>query len=192
MNEKLIRTFLAIPIPNEVMSKKNMLYSTFEKSKSKINWVKSNNLHLTLKFLGHTPESIIGNIIETINIITIDQQPFSLVIKNTGCFPVPERPRTLWMGVEGNINPLNDLVSKIELQLEKLGFPKEKQDYFPHITLARIKYPQKNTPDVKLFLDSTYDPIDFPIDRVQFLCSELLTNGTVYSLLKSFPLGESL
>ena len=76
--------------------------------------------------------------------------------------------------------------------LKGYGFPLEEMDYNPHITIARIKYPQKITPDVSLFLNSTFDPIQFPINRVQFLSSELVSTGVVYTLIKSFPLGESL
>ena len=192
MSEKLIRTFLSIPVPQEVRSKKNMLYSTLEESPAKINWVKNIQLHLTIKFLSHTPESVIEKIIDRVESITSESKPFDIFIESTGCFPVKERPRVLWMGVNGNLDPLYDLFIHVEDALDLLGFPKEQQDYKPHITLARIKYPQKWTPDISTFLKSSYDPIDFPIDRVQFFSSELLPSGTVHTLLKSFPLGESI
>ena len=192
MSEKLIRTFLSIPVPLEVRSKKNMLYSTLEESPAKINWVKNVQLHLTIKFLSHTPESIIEKIINEVGSVTSTLRPFEIIIESTGCFPIKERPRVLWMGVNGNLDPLYDLFTKIDSALDLLGFPKEKQGYTPHITLARIKYPQKWTPDISTFLKSSYDPIDFPIDRVQYFSSELLPSGTVHTLLKSFPLGEIL
>tara|TARA_Y100001970_G_scaffold30232_1_gene37511 strand:+ start:1143 stop:1721 length:579 start_codon:yes stop_codon:yes gene_type:complete len=192
MNEKLIRTFLSIPVPQEVRSKKNMLYSTLEESPAKINWVKNIQMHLTIKFLSHTPESMIEKIIEKVELVTIASKPFDIFIENTGCFPVKERPRVLWMGVNGNLDPLHNMFIKIEDALDLLGFPKEQQNYKPHITLARIKYPQKWTPDISTFLKSSYDPIDFPVDRVQFFSSELLPSGAVHTLLKSFPLGESI
>ena len=192
MNEKLIRTFLSFPAPMEVKSKKNMLYSTLEDSNANINWVKNQNLHLTIKFIGHTTESSVSKIIDTVSNITLDSKPFRLIIKGTGCFPKKERPRTLFMGIEGSLSPLYDLVSKIENELEKLGFSKESNEFIPHITVARIKYPQKHTPDINLFLQSSYDPIDFSLNRMQFFASELLPSGPVYTLLKSFPLGEPI
>ena len=192
MIEKLLRTFLAVPVTEEVRSKKNMLYSTLEGSPAKINWVKNTHLHLTLKFLGYTPELSNSEVIDHIETTTRDVKPFNLIIEETGCFPIPERPRVLWMGVTGDLKPLLNLVSRIERSLDGLGFPKERQDYSAHITLARVKYPQKCTPDVGLFLKSSYDPIDFTVDRVQFLSSELLPSGTIYTLLGSYPLGETL
>ena len=192
MNEKLIRTFLCFPVPGEVRSKKNMLYSTLEGSPAQINWVKNDYLHLTLKFIGYTTESYIPKIIDTLKKITINYKPFQLVINSTGCFPKKERPRTLFLGVEGRLNILMDLVQNIENELEKIDIPKDQNDFFPHITLARIKYPQTHTPDIDLFLKSSYDPIDLSLDRVQFFASELLPSGAIYTLLKTFPLGESI
>lgn len=192
MADKLMRTFLSIPVPFEVGSKKNMLYSTIEDSKGNINWVKNANLHLTLKFLGNTPESSFQMVIDSVEKITKDIKPFNLKIEKTGCFPVETRPRVLWMGVKGRTDPLLELVKDIEYNLHDLGFHKESQVFFPHVTLARIKYPQKVTPNIELFLKSTYDAIDFPIDRVQYFGSELLKTGAVYNLLKTFPLGEKL
>ena len=192
MTEKLLRTFLAVPVPRDVSSKKNMLYSTLENVDGDINWVKNAQLHLTMKFLGHTPESAIIDVIDHVEKITPNMNPFDLKIEETGCFPVPTRPRILWLGLKRNLDLLKSMVESIENVLEPLGFPKESRDILPHITLARIKYPQKHTPNVDPFLKSSYDPIDFPVDRMQFFSSELLPSGAVHTILKTFPLGESL
>ena len=192
MNEKLKRTFLCFPVPLEVKSKKNMLYSTLEGSPAQINWVKNDNLHLTLKFIGYTTESQIPKIISILSKITIKYKPFELVINSTGCFPTKERPRTLFLGVEGRLNVLSNLFQNIENEFEKIDIEKDRNVFFPHITLARIKYPQIHTPDIDLFLKSSYDPIDLSLDRVQFFSSELLPSGAIYTLLKTFPLGEQV
>ncbi|MFL2983205.1 MAG: RNA 2',3'-cyclic phosphodiesterase [Candidatus Neomarinimicrobiota bacterium] len=192
MSEKLIRTFISIPVPMDVRLKKQMLYSTLEKSKSKINWVRNEQLHVTVKFLGLTPENLFNDIKSLIINEVSSIRPFNLIIQKTGCFPVPERPRVLWLGVDGNLKSLKNLYVKIDKKLSSIGFPINDGEFFPHITLARIKYPQKCTPDVSTFLNSSYDPIDFKVDRVQFLSSELLPKGTLYTSLGLFPLGETL
>ena len=192
MTEKLLRTFLSVPIPGGVRSKKNMLYSTLENTESDIHWVKSAHLHLTLKFLGQTPETAIQDVIDQIQKITPKLKPFNLTIENTGCFPVETRPRTLWIGVHGKLDPLFKIVEQIETKLDSVGIPKSEQKYTPHITLARIKYPQKETPNIDSFLKSSFGVIDFPVDRVQYFSSELHPSGAIYTLLKTFPLGEEL
>ena len=65
-----------------------------------------------------------------------------------------------------------------------------KDTFIPHITLARIKYPQKFTPDVTSFLNSSYDGIDFPVNHLQFFSSEILPEGIFYNLLGTFPLAD--
>ena len=191
LEDKLIRTFLSVPVPIQVGSKKNMLYSTLDE-KFKVNWVKNNNLHLTIKFLDFTKESAIPELLLEINKITSTIKPFNLKIEKTGCFPNKEKAKILWLGVTGILDPLAALFNKFEIMLQEYGFPKEEMEFNPHVTIARIKYPQKLTPDVNLFLNSNFDPIKFPINRVQFLSSELISTGVVYTLIKSFPLGESL
>ena len=173
MFEKISRTFISIPVPNEVQTKKNMLYTTLERCPSKINWVKNKQLHLTVKYLGNTPETAYSKIIDSLSDITKSINPFEVFIK-------------------GTLDSLSNLFLKVEQTLEPLGFSVDNQEYIPHITIAKIKYPQKYTPDISEFSNSYYDPIVFNVDRVQFLCSELLSSGAVHSLLKSFPLGDSL
>ena len=192
MNEKLLRTFLSVPVPGRVKSLKHMFYSSMKDSPGDIKWVRDQQLHLTLSFLGHTPESTINTIIESVQQVTRQFEPMELSVAGTGCFPVSTRPRTLWLGVDGDLKPLISMVNLLRECLDTLGFPFEDRGYFPHITLARIRYPQRLTPNIDLFLKSSYDAIVFPVDRVQFFSSELLPNGAVYTLLKSFPLGETL
>ena len=62
--------------------------------------------------------------------------------------------------------------------------------FVPHITLALIKYPQKYTPNISPYLQSSYDQIALPVNRVQFFSSELLPDGAVHTLLGTFPLGK--
>ncbi len=190
MANNLVRTFLSIPVKKEIKSKKNMLYSTLEDSKSTIKWVRNPNLHLNVKFIGQTPEKSIKKIIESVSKITSGIKQFSVKVSGTGCFPTNSRTKTLWLGISGEVKPLMDMVKEINNKLFEIGFSKDKKEFIPHITVARIPYPQKVIPDVDIFLKSSYDVIDLEIDSMQFLSSELLPNGAIYSLLKTFPSGE--
>ena len=64
-----------------------MLFSTLQDSSSKIKWVKNENLHLTLKFIGYTKESDIPKIINSVNDVTANFNPFNLSVEGTGCLP---------------------------------------------------------------------------------------------------------
>ena len=190
MKERLIRTFVAISAPNDAKNVKQMLISTMDQNKAEIRWVKHSNLHLTVKFLGFTPENDISSIAKDLNTIAKANSSFDLSVSGTGCFPSESKPSVLFLGVSGNKNALSKLVKDAEVLMTKRGYPKLENDFFPHITIARIKYPQKFSPDITSFLNSSYDSIDFRVNRLQFFSSEILPEGVFYNLLGTFPLAD--
>ena len=192
MPNKLVRTFISVPVPDRVKKVKQMLFSTLEGEKIKIKWVRNIQIHLTLKFLGFTPDIDINRLKGIIADVTAKFEPFELTIRNTGCFPLPNRPRVLWLGINDEKNQLALLVNDLEQVLEVEGFPISDKPFSPHITLARISYPQKYTPNISRYLQSSYDEIVLPLNRVQFFSSELLPYGAVHTLLGTFPMGENI
>jgi 2'-5' RNA ligase len=183
MTERILRTFIAVTVPRQVLAVRDMLATTIEVKRSRIRWVKNGQIHLTLKFLGHTPETTVDRVNQVLAEIVTRHQIMEYVISGTGCFPVPSRPRVLWLGMEGDFGPLNALVKDIHRELEPLGFPVEEKPFVPHITIARIKYPPKTTPDVTRFLNTHYEPITLQVNRLRYMSSELFPNGPVYSIL---------
>ena len=183
MSERLLRTFISVTVPKEIISLREMLRTTVNFQKKNLRWIKIGQIHLTLKFLGFAPEETIDDLNSVIASVVSRYQKIDLTVKGTGCFPVPTRPRVLWLGIEGESEKLIQFVTDLNTELEQHGFPAEPQQYTPHITLARIKYPPKHTPDIESFLQTTYDPINMMINRVQFLRSELFPDGSVYSIL---------
>ena len=191
MEKRLLRTFISIPLPHVVKNVKQMLTSTFENDRVKIRWVKHNNLHLTLHFLGFTPENDIPKIEKEISSIISSQKSFDLTISKTGCFPDILKPSVLFLGVDGDLKALNDLVNKISLNMTALGYRRRDENYIPHITIGKINYPQKFKPDLSIFLNSTYDSIEFSVDKVQLLSSEVLSDGVVYNIFNTFSLSKN-
>ena len=190
MKNKLLRTFVGITVPSEVGNIKQMLISTMENDKADIRWVKHSSLHLTVKFLGYTPEDDIASLCSDIDNLVKKHHPFNLSVSGTGCFPNTMKPSVLYLDVSGDHKPLSLIVNEAEELFLNRGYPKMKDPFIPHITLARIKYPQKFTPDVTSFLNSSYDGIDFPVNHLQFFSSEILPEGVFYNLLGTFPLAD--
>jgi len=110
-------------------------------------------------------------------------------INGSGCFPKKERPRVLWLGLDGDLNPIQKLVRDINDALATLGYPKEEKDYIPHLTLARIKYHQKSTPNISEFLNYDYDPIKLKVNKIHLMSSDLFYKGSVYTILGTHYLG---
>lgn len=183
MNDSLLRTFVAIPVPKEIGVIQEKLIDTIPKNSGKVKWVRPTNIHLTLQFLGPTPERSLEPINSALDKIASGHTSFNLSLTGIGCFPKPSRPRVLWLGLGKDIDLLINLVQSLEPELADLGFPSEERNFVPHITLARIKYPQKKTPDVSRFLSFEFDSIEWRVKYFHFMQSELFSNGAVYTIL---------
>ena len=191
MNERLIRTFISVTLPKKIVTVSNMLKTTINSKKDNVNWVNPGNIHLTLKFLGYTPFEAIDKINEELKDLVLNYSAMELMINGTGCFPKIERPRVLWLCVDGDISQLQIFVSDLNKKMKNFGFPLDEKKYIPHITLARIKYPPKDTPDITNFINTSYEPLKFSINRIRFMSSELFPNGPIYSILGTHFLGTN-
>ena len=185
-----MRIFLSIPVPNVVKNIKQMLTSTCEDERVEIRWVKHNNLHLTVQYFGSVSDDISIQIRKEVDNIICSIKPFSLTISKTGCFPNTSKPSVLYLGVGGDIEALKSLVTKINDKMSQIGFKKDSELFIPHITVAKINYPQKFNPDLSIFLNSTYDEVEFFVDRIQLLESKTLLKGIEYKTLKTFSFLE--
>ena len=117
MYHRLIRTFIAIPVPESVFKLQSNLKNTISEKTGKVRWVKRDQLHITLKFVGDTPEESIDDVRSAIKIIADNTKPFEIFIQGTGCFPKIERPRVMWIGLNGALGQLNQLVKNIHNSL---------------------------------------------------------------------------
>jgi 2'-5' RNA ligase len=103
----------------------------------KINWVKPDLMHLTLKFLGETPENKIPAIVKEIKSASFGISSFELKIGTIGAFGSRYQPRVLWFGIDKS-EPLEQIHTQIQKEIRKLGFKPDFGNFVPHITLARI------------------------------------------------------
>jgi 2'-5' RNA ligase len=104
----------------------------------KISWVKPGNFHITLKFLGKTPEEKLPDIRKALKETTAQQQPFTLNLAGTGLFGSSYNPRVIWFGTENNA-ALKQLGEAVLNTLDAAGFPRDRQNFVPHLTIARIR-----------------------------------------------------
>jgi len=85
------RLFVAVSLSRNVLDEafdiSLKLKRRFDFSNARISWVKEDNLHFTLKFLGDTPSDNIGTIVEALDKISSGHHPFSKRLKDAGCFP---------------------------------------------------------------------------------------------------------
>lgn len=127
------RLFIAIVPPEPVRHD----LARLQKNLSSMNVVPEDKLHLTLKFLGATPEEKIDEIRHTLSAIQV--RPFILEPFGSGCFPSPQAPKVVWIGFQRVHPRLFQLRKAINDQLLRLGIEPDTRPYHPHITLARCE-----------------------------------------------------
>ena len=90
------------------------------------------NLHMTVHFLGPTPQELIESLIERVAALPFD--PFELTLDQYGYW---QRARTLWLGPNETPLPLAELARDIGWISQQLGLPRNRRAFIPHMTLAR-------------------------------------------------------
>jgi|TARA_Y100001936_G_C15815468_1_gene528857 2'-5' RNA ligase len=183
MSERLIRTFVSVSVPKEIVNIQSMLKSTVEPKGVKVRWVMNGKMHLTLKFLGNTTQGSIDNLNEALFNAVKSAKVINLSISGTGAFPVKGRPNVLWLGIKGDIDELKQLTVNINNSLEPLGFITEKRDFLPHVTIARIKSNQKKIPNISNYLNTTFTELPMKIVKISLMQSESFSKGTFYTIL---------
>ncbi|UCD38273.1 MAG: RNA 2',3'-cyclic phosphodiesterase [Fidelibacterota bacterium] len=188
MAERIIRTFFGFDLPHEIRQRAAALRTLVNDPKRAVRWVKGANIHLTIRFLGATPEEAVNDIAAAMQAALAESPMATINVAGTGVFPTATRPRVLWMGVGGDIAGLQALEQTIHQAVGPMGFPREDREYIPHITIGRVRYPQKITPDVSKFLHAEYESVKCTLRELHLFESKPAEKGVVYIPLATFPL----
>ena len=179
-----MRTFIAIELSQAVQQALAAVQQKLRPLISFARWTRPDGTHLTLKFLGEAQKDQIDRIKSELDRIAPDFAPIELALNGVGAFPRLAAPRVLWVGMQ-QIEAVKRLQADIESAISPLGFPSEKRDFKPHLTLARLEG-NNWPPDLRQqFLDcaSIISGVTWKADRVILFRSELLKGGAVYTPL---------
>ncbi|MCH8988956.1 MAG: RNA 2',3'-cyclic phosphodiesterase [Chloroflexi bacterium] len=135
-----VRSFIAIPVPSAGIEALEEAVKNLGPEIGKyVRWVRSESIHLTLKFMGDIPAGMVERVLEALPPVAARFSPIDLSISGLGVFPNPRRPRVLWAGVHGDLEALSSLQLAIDDAVGKLGLPKEQRAFSPHLTLGRVR-----------------------------------------------------
>jgi len=134
-----MRLFVAVNFPGEIKADLSALQEKLKRVPSDARWVREENFHLTIQFLGDTPAEQVPLIASALQYAAAGIKPFNLHFRDVGFFPDEKKPRVLWVGVGGEVDVLARLHRQVQKALEPLGFTPEKRRFSPHLTLARFK-----------------------------------------------------
>ncbi|UCG61276.1 MAG: RNA 2',3'-cyclic phosphodiesterase [Candidatus Zixiibacteriota bacterium] len=178
-----MRLFIALPLEPSVKDALGRNIALFKQKGGSVKWVKAENIHLTLRFLGETDENLVDEIKKQIDEAVNSHRQVKTSIATLGGFPNLNRPRVIWVGIEQNIEALSKMARDIEHRMRSLGFEKEKKQFKAHLTLGRVRHP-KGLENLTDFLnDYRFEAIPLCFDRVILFKSTLTPQGPIYDRL---------
>jgi RNA 2',3'-cyclic 3'-phosphodiesterase len=139
-----MRLFVALEIPaavrdNLAAQMKELRDLSAQVADKRPRWVRPENLHVTLKFIGELSPAKLEGIRGALTAIH-SGAPVHLQFRGLRFFPNEQYPRVLWAGVNASAN-LPSFAADIDSALETLGVAREKRAFTPHLTLARFEPP---------------------------------------------------
>ncbi len=148
------------------------------------------HLHVTLKFLGDTEESLVPKLNDVMSSAIKGIEPLTIKLRGSGTFPPKGCARVVWVGLEG-AEPLGVIASRLEASCRELGFEPEGRGFKPHLTLARIKDPKASNSAIRLaekFGSSEFGTVK--VDKILLKKSVLGPQGPTYTTVLISPMAS--
>jgi 2'-5' RNA ligase len=181
-----VRLFVALDLPDQVRHSIAELIAKLQPKSRGARWIKPQNLHITLKFIGYVGNEKLSPIQTTLLSICV-AQPVELHFRGMGFFPNEHRPRAFWWGIAASPN-LAELAANIDRALVPLGIEAETRPFTPHLTLARFKSNEGIREVVQAATDMKSTDFGAAIETNFHLYESLLkSTGAQYNRVASFP-----
>jgi 2'-5' RNA ligase len=185
----MIRSFIAIDFPEETRKALEYIQRELKQCGAGVRWVKPTSIHLTLKFLGNIQPAQVEDIARTVAQEIRDQSSITLRPTGLGAFPSLRKPRVIWIGMEGEVQRLNEIQVRVDNALEPLGFVREKRGFRPHLTLGRVKDRRNRQALTAAMTELEIPEFDsFDVTEIILYKSDLRPTGAIYTQLHRMPL----
>lgn len=133
-----MRLFVAVNFPAELREAVWAAVAPARRGGEAVRWVRPENIHLTLKFLGEVTEERTAALPAALGRAAAGTRAFDVTVGGGGAFPDQQRPRIFWIGVTPE-PALELLQHAVEREFAPLGFPTEGRPFHPHLTLGRAE-----------------------------------------------------
>ena len=133
------RLFLAVFPPPATAAAVMHIVEALRTRGDRVAWVKRENLHYTLRFLGEVGEGEMAAAADAAREVAAAHAPFDAALAAPGAFPHATRARVLWLGMDEGAGPLRALAGSLEDALAARGFARAEQPFTPHLTIGRMR-----------------------------------------------------
>jgi 2'-5' RNA ligase len=190
MREAAVRSFVAVLLPDRVRAGLAAVSAELRGQTRGLAWVRAENLHITLRFLGEVDPGSLGQVREALTEAAASVAPFTVSLGGLGGFPAGRAPRVLWASVTAGSEGLETVYAAVERALVARGIPGETRAFHPHVTLARARDPH-GADGVMNVLGSGPAFGEVRVACLHLMRSELDPRGARYSVLAEASLGKA-
>ena len=183
-----IRSFISVHLSENVREQIARFQTGLKIPGTDIKWVRPENMHITLKFLGDIQPDQIDSIENVIRDVAGSVTPFNVWIRGAGCFPNEHHPRVLWLGIFTKTEIPGHMARDLNGRLAVLGFQTEKRKFKPHLTLGRVRTLKNIGQVVGRMRQEGFESDGFHVNQIHLMQSRLKPSGAEYSVLKSIDL----
>ena len=186
-----MRVFFCFDLQPDLKVQIYKKFSHLRHSTVRVSWVKPENMHITLKFLGEVDERRIEDFKEAAQTAITNAEVASnikVVLERIGAFPAIERPRVVWIGPASEPQAVISLAAALESQLVGIGFEPERKPFTTHVTLGRVKDQSRSLRELTELIQRT-PPFAYKasISRLTLMESKLSPQGSVYRPVFELP-----
>ncbi len=189
MPAKPLRLFIALELTPPIRQALGELQAELKQQlpPKAVRWTSPDGVHLTLKFLGDTPDDQVDAVAQGVLAAAARFAPFDLRVAGFGCFPNPRQARVLWAGLPDIPKALAGVQRAIDLEMGRLGFARETRPFSPHLTLGRVN--DRISPTERQALSKLLSKIEvgelglMPVQEIVLFQSDLRPGGAVYTAL---------
>jgi 2'-5' RNA ligase len=191
-----MRLFIGVELPDDVRRAAALVSDKLRRRvdaaapKAAIRWVPSENLHITLWFLGEVRDADLQRVRDVVE-TPFAVPAFTLRLGGGGAFPPSGDPRAVWLGLVEGREALTAIYAELAARLGRLGFTPEKRPYSPHLTIARVKDIHRGDGvPVRGAIAAVPDDIgSCTIRSITLFRSRTSPKGSQYEALMRVPLG---
>ena len=178
----MTRIFVAIGLPSELQQRLGLICGGIPGAR----WISPERLHLTLRFIGEVNSERMRDIDDALS--GIDFVPFDLRLDGIGQFG-GDKPRVLWAGIAPNPELIR-LHEQINLALARAGISPDTRRYVPHVTLARLKFPDRDRLGGFIAHHNMLGLGAFAVEEFLLMSSHQSRDGTHYRVEQNYQARE--
>lgn len=186
-----LRLFLAVLLPEEIKIRIGSIIKELSSTKADVKWTSTENLHLTMKFLGDTDKSLVDGLVRSLETECERIPAFEAEISNVGSFARHGKPSVIWTGVTHGQSELAYVAGKIDDVTSNFGFEKEKRPFSAHITLGRVRSDKgisKLERAIDAYKEAYFGTIE--VNRITLMKSDLRPMGPIYTEIENITLNK--